>query len=928
MKAKFKHITTALIIMALIGTASAAEYYVAGENPDCSDLGTGNESKPWCTIQKAADVIGPGDTVYVRQGTYHEELTLKNSGTDKNYITFAAYPGEEPVLDGSIVLTGWTACESMAACENNPNWQNIHYSFVPGELKYNEANLHEDNVYLPLAQDPNQPDDFYIDQIEYFNLIPTAGYTKTTIADPGYFNQTDKHYWDGASVLVWGGNNAMNEKKILDFIPGENKIVFEELLIDPLPDHDRYSILNHISALDRPGEYYFDKNLTPSNEHKIYLWPRNPDSLWQGKVTVSTLETGIKIMGKSYIIIDGFHVKKYSSTTHWEGEGIINKLYFTANNVIVRNNKVSNNYADCCGGLAALYIGGCTDCLVENNEVYDNHNRGIMAPNVFNTMVRGNTIWNCTGTGIFFQESHDSIIEDNFVFENLGHHSNGISVYQNSSDILVKGNTVINSNMAFTNSCSDRTTLEGNIFSEDGGARLTVFYTGCPNSGHKIIGNTLVNAENDIALFIGDAQDVIIRNNIIDGLYDETENSEHSYNLYTSLFWNQQLEEGEVLEEDLGNIFVNSDSDNFNLLPSHLVGTPPSFGDPCFMSSTSSYVGALACKGCIDSSPLALFTVNKTYGYEPLDLEFNASNSLSCNSTITNYSWNFGDGITAQGKTATHTYSKGTHEVSLTVVNSLGNSNTSKKTINVLPSLIPNLVMFIDFEGNVFDLSGKNNHGTWQGSESYGQGIIGQAASLDGTSDGSYVIVDIDETLEGMDQLTLSAWVKKNNANVGGIIFLKHAIYFLSVESNSIYYYLFNSLGKRINITPTTELVNDTDWHHHAMTYDGNTIKVYLDGREIALEPFSGSIAVSTSTRSLYIGKNPWGNSFNGAIDKVRIYDRGLTGEEILTLYNEPSQECINLTALTDYISEWKQGNLGIATLMQKIAAWKTGTGC
>ncbi len=42
----------------------------------------------------------------------------------------------------------------------------------------------------------------------------------------------------------------------------------------------------------------------------------------------------------------------------------------------------------------------------------------------------------------------------------------------------------------------------------------------------------------------------------------------------------------------------------------------------------------------------------------------------------------------------------------------------------------------------------------------------------------------------------------------------------------------------------------------------------------------------------------------------------------------EPPQECVNLTALTNYISQWKHGSLQMLSLMEKIEKWKTGEGC
>jgi len=73
-------------------------YYVS---PKGNDDGDGSINNPWRTIQKAANTLEAGDTVYVRDGVYREFVTIRNSGSkEAGYITYKAYPGEKPVLDG------------------------------------------------------------------------------------------------------------------------------------------------------------------------------------------------------------------------------------------------------------------------------------------------------------------------------------------------------------------------------------------------------------------------------------------------------------------------------------------------------------------------------------------------------------------------------------------------------------------------------------------------------------------------------------------------------------------------------------------------------------------------------------------------------------------------------------------------------------
>lgn len=82
-----------------------SSYYVS---PDGNDNNSGSEQSPWRTIQKAANILHAGDTVYIMQGTYNEKVKIQNSGSPGNYITFTQYPGHIVTIDGTgISLPNW-----------------------------------------------------------------------------------------------------------------------------------------------------------------------------------------------------------------------------------------------------------------------------------------------------------------------------------------------------------------------------------------------------------------------------------------------------------------------------------------------------------------------------------------------------------------------------------------------------------------------------------------------------------------------------------------------------------------------------------------------------------------------------------------------------------------------------------------------------
>jgi PKD repeat protein len=81
--------------------------------------------------------------------------------------------------------------------------------------------------------------------------------------------------------------------------------------------------------------------------------------------------------------------------------------------------------------------------------------------------------------------------------------------------------------------------------------------------------------------------------------------------------------------------------------------------------------------------PVANFTVNKTFGFRPLTVQFN---DTSTGTPPLNYIWNFGDTTTSNERNPVHTYSEsGSYLVNLTVRNSIGNNTKSAdEPINVI----------------------------------------------------------------------------------------------------------------------------------------------------------------------------------------------------------------------------------------------------
>ena len=74
-------LSTTIVIVSFLfitGNVYGTTYYVAKTG---SDSNPGTEAQPWLTIQKAANTMVAGDTVYIKQGTYTEQVIPQNSGS-------------------------------------------------------------------------------------------------------------------------------------------------------------------------------------------------------------------------------------------------------------------------------------------------------------------------------------------------------------------------------------------------------------------------------------------------------------------------------------------------------------------------------------------------------------------------------------------------------------------------------------------------------------------------------------------------------------------------------------------------------------------------------------------------------------------------------------------------------------------------------
>lgn len=288
-------------------------------------------------------------------------------------------------------------------------------------------------------------------------------------------------------------------------------------------------------------------------------------------------------------------------------------------------------------------------------------------------------------------------------------------------------------------------------------------------------------------------------------------------------------------------------------------------------------------------APTADFTASVETGSAPLSVTFTDQSQNSPDE----WYWDFGDGSNSTEQNPTHTYTeKGEYTVSLTVSNDYGEDTLEKENFIIVSDPNPNagLVAYYPFNGNANDDSGNDNHGTVNGAELTSDrfGNENSAYYFDGRAK-----IEIDHTSSQTfyKNLTIAAWINPQSSGEQQFIFSKWG----GTNSNESFYIALDAgrqpFGK-INFTSTLEIVLKSDnpislneWYFVAMTYDGVSAKLYVNGEVV--KEIADSRTILSGTLPLVIGDDNGNNlEFNGYIDDCYLYNATLTEGDILELFN------------------------------------------
>src|SRR5258706_318946 len=181
----------------------------------------------------------------------------------------------------------------------------------------------------------------------------------------------------------------------------------------------------------------------------------------------------------------------------------------------------------------------------------------------------------------------------------------------------------------------------------------------------------------------------------------------------------------------------------------------------------------------------------------------------------------------------------------------------------------------------VADVSGNNNNGTISAATWTTAGKFGSALVFNGTS--AQVTVPNATSLQLTTGMTLEVWVFPTGSLAGWRAVLDKNVdgYYLMASSDPNNRPAVGGTwtgGNQNTAAPSALVLNA--WTHLAATFDGATVRLYVNGAQVASQAQTTPLA--TTTEALQIGGDSYPNEFfAGRIDEVRIYNRALTQAEI-----------------------------------------------
>lgn len=371
-----------------------------------SDSGLGNVESPFLTIDKAASVAQPGDSIIVHEGIYREEITHINTGlSESRRISFEAAQDEQVIIKGSEEITGWQQIDGSIWKVEIDN--NIFKDFNPFATK-----LFGD--WLAVDNDKSLGQVYLNDQ----SLFEVSEYDQ--LADPKLVEETLDHWtnkqvtydYKDQSIYVWYAKLENDITTIYvnfhDFNPNNEltEINVRKSAFRPFKMHTNYITIRNFEIANVATQW------SPPTAAQTGMIDTHWSKGWiiENNTLYNAVCSAIAI-GKEISTGDNLNTyRKDKPGYQYQIETVFKAVNSDWNKETIGSHIVRNNVIHDCGQNAVVGHLGSAFSKIYNNHIYNIGNKreffgyeiaGIKLHAAIDTQVYNNYVHNCS-LGMWF----------------------------------------------------------------------------------------------------------------------------------------------------------------------------------------------------------------------------------------------------------------------------------------------------------------------------------------------------------------------------------------------------------------------------------------------------------------------------------------------------------------------------------------------
>jgi hypothetical protein len=357
-----------------------------------SNTGAGTLASPFATVQHAIDVATTGSTIVLRQGTYHESVTIPSTKT----LTIQSYPGEAVWFDGSTPVTNWAASGSIWEATGWNHVLDSSPTYTRGAPDGTSSGWQFVNSSYPMAAHPDQL---------WIGGVAQQQVSSLALVKAGTF------YYDTTAKVLYTGTNPSAGARASD-------------LIKAISVQSSGSVLRGFGV----------RKYAPSVPDMGTVVAKQGATTIENVAITDNATTGLSIGGAGNILRDVTAARNGLLGVHANySDGLR-----VTNLVAYGNNAEHFNTSPVSGGLK---VTRSRDVTVANGAFVKNIGPGIwMDESVYNMKIVNDDAIRNTGNGISIEISGTLVASNNLV---VGNGSSGLKL-NNISNAQVWNNTLIN----------------------------------------------------------------------------------------------------------------------------------------------------------------------------------------------------------------------------------------------------------------------------------------------------------------------------------------------------------------------------------------------------------------------------------------------------------------------------------------------------